>query len=381
MSPTPIKTNHWIVQLNHRNRAAAFAMLFAILGSHMVSQNYSVWAWSLLALQFFVYPHLVYWRARRAFDGTRAELNNLVLDALLFGVWAAALQFPLWISFTLFISITLNHAIFLGWQGIFPSLAALICGALIPVGIYGLRLSPATDWPTTLLCIAALSTYLLAVASTAFSRNHKLQLARKQLRLGEQILSEANVALQRQLEEISALQAQLSEQANRDPLTGLYNRRYLDATLARELARCEREGQPLSLMMIDIDHFKQVNDRHGHPAGDEVLKSLATLLQTQARTADAVCRYGGEEFLLLLPNMPSDIALQRAEQWRLDFAASHVIFNGVRLQATLSVGLACYPGQGSTAPELIRSADRALYHAKTQGRNQVVWRKAEPVSA
>jgi diguanylate cyclase len=366
--------------MNHGNRSAAFAMLFAVLGSHMVSRNYSAWVWSLLALQFFVYPHLIYWRALRARDGTRAELNNLVLDALLFGVWAAALQFPLWISFTLFISITVNHAAFLGLPGIFPSLAALICGTLIPISVHGLRLSPTTDWPTTLLCIASLSTYLLAVASAAFSRNHKLQMARKQLRLGEHTLNEVNTELQRQLEVIGALQTQLSEQANRDPLTGLYNRRYMDATLARELARCEREGQPLSLMMIDIDHFKQVNDSHGHPAGDEVLKSLATLLQKQARTADAVCRYGGEEFLLLLPNMPSDITWQRAEQWRRDFAASHVLYNGVRLQATLSVGLACYPSQGRTAQELIRGADRALYCAKTQGRNRVVWLKAEPAS-
>ncbi|MEO8118324.1 MAG: diguanylate cyclase [Rhodoferax sp.] len=370
-------SDHWIVRMNHQNRAASFALIFAAIGAHMLSQAYGPLAWGLLTLQFLVYPHLVYWRARRAPDAMNAELNNLVLDSLLIGICVAALAFPLWITYTLFIATTVNLTVYRGRRGFVQAVAAIACGALIAIAIGGLRLAPHTDWPATLLSMVGLTLYLLIVANVAYSRNHMLRDARKQLRLGEQTLHAANQSLQQQLDEIHALQAQLSEQANRDPLTGLYNRRYLDTTLARELARCARDGQPLSLMLIDIDHFKQVNDRYGHPAGDAVLKMLAAMLNEQARAGDVACRYGGEEFLLVLPNMPQDIALVRAEQWRADFAVATVLFDSLPLQATLSVGVATYPYHGNSPEELIRRADRALYRAKSEGRNRVVLFAAE----
>ncbi|MDO8250323.1 MAG: diguanylate cyclase [Rhodoferax sp.] len=382
MTQNTKKPDHWIVRMNHQNRAGSFALLFAAIGAHMLSQGYGPLAWGLLTLQFFVYPHLVYWRARRAPDAMNAELNNLVLDSLLIGICAAALGFPLWITYTLFICTTINLTVYRGRRGFAQSVAAIACGALIAIVIGGLHLSPHTDWPATLLSMVGLSLYLLIVANVAYSRNHMLRDARKQLRLGEQTLHAANQSLQKQLDEIHTLQAQLSEQANRDPLTGLYNRRYLDTTLARELARCEREGQHLSLMLIDIDHFKQVNDRYGHPAGDEVLKKLAALLNEQARAADVACRYGGEEFLLVLPNLPQDIALVRAEQWREAFVATTVLFETFQIQATLSIGIATYPEHGSSPEELIRSADQALYRAKSEGRNRVILSGAEsPVAS
>jgi diguanylate cyclase (GGDEF)-like protein len=363
---------HWIVRLNHKNRTGSFVFLFAIIGTHMAGMDYGLLAWSLLALQFLVYPQLVYWRARRASDSRQAELNNLVLDSLLFGAWAAALLFPLWITYTLFISTTINHAIFRSTRGIFLSLSAIVCGILLAVASIGWHLAPQTDWPVTLLCIVGLSLYLLIVANESYARNRQLSATRKKLHQGEQTLHAANQALQHQLDEIHVLQAQLREQAHRDPLTGLYNRRYLDATLARELARSAREAQPLSLMLIDIDHFKQVNDRYGHQAGDEVLKQLAALLNEQARSTDVVCRFGGEEFLLLLPNMPQDMALERAEHWRANFAALTVPCGLVQVQATLSIGIASYPEHGTLPDELIHHADLALYRAKADGRNRVV---------
>ena len=372
MNPTPKNPEHWIVRMNHRHRAGSFALLFAAVGAHLMSQGYGPLAWGLNALLFLLYPHLVYWRARRAPDGMRAELNNLVIDSLLLGICAAALAFPLWITYTLFISTTINLTAYRGRQGFAQAVAAIACGALIAIAIGGLRWSPDTDWPTTLLSLVGLTLYLLIVANIAYLRNSKLREARQQLRLGEQTLHAANKSLQQQLDEIHALQAQLSDQANRDPLTGLYNRRYLDTTLIRELARCAREGQPLSLMLIDVDHFKLVNDRHGHPAGDAVLKMLGAMLNGQARAGDVACRYGGEEFLLVLPNMPPDIARLRAEQWRADFATATVLFESLPLQATLSIGVASYPEHGSSPEALIRCADLALYQAKSEGRNRVV---------
>lgn len=358
---------HWSVRLNRVNRIASYLMLFAILGAHMRNQTpaHGLYAWALLVLQFMVYPHVAYWRACRASDTRQAELHNLTIDSLLFGIWAAALGFPVWITFTLFITTTINHALYRDPWAMTHSAAAIAVGILLAVAFGGLHFSPATDWPTTVLCIIGLTLYLVIVANVAYTRNHQLHRVRKQLQLDEQ-------ALQKQLDEINTLQRQLSEQANRDALTGLYNRRYLDSTLERELARCQREGLPLSLMLIDLDHFKRINDTYGHQAGDEVLKQLADMLSAQARSADVVCRFGGEEFLLLLPNMPQAVALERAEQWRRDFAANTIVFGEFRMQATLSIGLASYPGHGTSPQALIRSADRALYRAKTEGRNRVV---------
>ncbi len=363
----------WVVEVNHRNRTVGFAFAFAIVGWHMLDRHYGPLVWALLALQFLVYPQVLYWHARNAAQPRRAEQQHLLLDSLLFGAWFAFLGFPLWITFGMCVTTSVNHAAYLGYRGAARSLAALTVGALLAVFLGGLRFAPQMDWPVAMVCMAGVLLYQLSITSTAFGRNHKLHEARAQLRAGEE-------ALRQQLGEIHVLQERLREQANRDALTGLYNRRYLDDTLARELARCKREGQPLCLMLIDIDHFKQVNDTYGHPAGDEVLKSLARMLDGQARSADVACRYGGEEFLMLLPHMPPGTALERAEQWRNDFGNATVVFGHFRIHATLSVGLASYPGDGTSPENLIANADQALYHAKNQGRNRVVAFSALPHS-
>jgi diguanylate cyclase (GGDEF)-like protein len=123
--------------------------------------------------------------------------------------------------------------------------------------------------------------------------------------------------------------------------------------------------------MADIDHFKKLNDTFGHPAGDEVLRQLAKLLREQARASDIPCRYGGEEFLFVLPHTSTEVAVDRADQWRRSFAQLQVPFGALTLQATLSAGVASYPGHGRNAADLIDAADRALYAAKHEGRNKV----------
>jgi diguanylate cyclase (GGDEF)-like protein/PAS domain S-box-containing protein len=183
-------------------------------------------------------------------------------------------------------------------------------------------------------------------------------------------LKENNAMLLHQLYEINRLQEELREQAVRDGLTNLFNRRYLDETLERELARAKREGYPLSLVMIDIDHFKKLNDTYGHQAGDKVLRELAALLWGDIRAEDVPCRYGGEEFLVLLPRMPLDVALERAEGWRKTLEAARVPFGDFLLEATISCGLSAYPEHARTQDDLIRCCDEALYKAKHHGRNR-----------
>lgn len=188
----------------------------------------------------------------------------------------------------------------------------------------------------------------------------------------ERALRESNQRLQAQLEEIGRLQSALQEQAMRDGLTGLFNRRYLDEMLEREVSRARREGIPLSLVMLDIDHFKQVNDTYGHQAGDEVLRILAATLMADIRTEDMACRYGGEEFLILLPNMPLAAAMARAEAWRVAVEALSIAHGNFPIRFTISLGVAAYPEHGKTPDDLTRCADQALYRAKHEGRNRVV---------
>jgi diguanylate cyclase (GGDEF)-like protein len=196
--------------------------------------------------------------------------------------------------------------------------------------------------------------------------------ARTQLEMRAMELSQANERLQAQLAEIQSLQAQLREQAIRDPLTNLYNRRYMQETFERELASAQRHQQMVGVIMMDIDHFKRLNDTHGHKAGDLMLQALGDLLQNETRDYDVACRYGGEEFVIVMSGATKETAHRRAEQLRSHFADLHLEFSGMVLRATISIGVAIFPVHGETSEALLRAADQALYAAKAGGRNRVM---------
>ncbi len=168
-----------------------------------------------------------------------------------------------------------------------------------------------------------------------------------------------------------ALQERLRIQSIRDPLTGLFNRRYLEESLARELARCERRALPLGLLMLDLDHFKAFNDLHGHPGGDALLAGFGRLLKSATRGEDIACRYGGEEFTLILPEATAEQAARRAGEIVEAVRAMRVEHLGSELPAvTVSIGVAAFEGASDTAEMLMRRADRALYRAKRGGRDR-----------
>jgi diguanylate cyclase (GGDEF)-like protein len=181
----------------------------------------------------------------------------------------------------------------------------------------------------------------------------------------------AETALRTQLERNLVLQATLREQAIRDALTGLFNRRFLEESLARELAVASRAGTSMALVLIDLDHFKTVNDRFGHVAGDRVLQAVAALLQHGTRAGNVVCRFGGEEFVVLLPTAEAADALRRAECWRHDVEVLRVEYEGTAIGVTFSAGVSAYPSCGSDVDEILRAGDRAMYEAKSAGRNRV----------
>jgi diguanylate cyclase (GGDEF)-like protein len=166
------------------------------------------------------------------------------------------------------------------------------------------------------------------------------------------------------------LQETLRSGSERDPLTDLYNRRHLEISLQRELARARRHGFPVSLIMLDVDHFKAFNDTNGHDAGDEVLRNVAQVLKRHTRVEDVACRYGGEEFMVVLSACPVDDAYSKAEAIREAIAQLHVFSRGIALPLiTASLGVACYPEDGERMEDLVAGADAALYKAKSSGRN------------
>jgi diguanylate cyclase (GGDEF)-like protein len=165
----------------------------------------------------------------------------------------------------------------------------------------------------------------------------------------------------------------LKDQVLHAGLTGLYNRRYLEESLAREESRARRSGRSLGVMMIDIDEFKRFNDTLGHAAGDAVLRAMGQYLLMAARGEDIVCRYGGEEFVVVMSRAPYDTVLYRAEILRQGVQNLEVEYEG-RLVGpiTVSIGVGIFPDQGDSVEAALRVADTALYQAKQLGRNRVV---------
>lgn len=372
MSPLSAVQPHWIVPTHYRVRTASFVYAFLFCALFLWEGSYSGGFWVFSVLQFLVYPHLAYQRALRANDTQKAELDNLLLDNVFLGAWSAALGFPLWITFTLFITSAINCAISLGHAGLIKSVSIFFGGASIGMAVFGMPVFAAETPMVTALCVMGVTAYLVSIGQIAFRRTLSLRKLREKLKQNETELQRANDVLRRQIAEIQVLQAQLHEQVNRDPLTGLFNRRYLLETVDREMARCQRDGLPLTLMIIDVDHFKAINDKYGHNAGDEVLRRLAWVLTDAARQDDLPCRYGGEEFVLLFPGMSSEIALQRGERLRENFAAVLVPSAHGNIKATISVGIATFPSHGATMDELTHCADLALYMVKRNGRNGVL---------
>ncbi|MCM2316573.1 MAG: diguanylate cyclase [Thermoanaerobaculia bacterium] len=191
-------------------------------------------------------------------------------------------------------------------------------------------------------------------------------------RRNEEALATAHAKLGEYVVEIESLNRRLREQAIRDPLTGLHNRRFFEESAERDAARAIRLGEPLAVVMLDIDHFKQINDSFGHASGDRVLESISALLRAHARVADLVCRFGGEEFVALLPGASLASALERAERWRAEIEARGItIDDGRAIRCTVSIGIAMLGTGADSIGMALRRADAALYQAKRGGRNRV----------
>lgn len=234
----------------------------------------------------------------------------------------------------------------------------------------GLELAPFTIFDTRIAPLTAsdgVTRYICGISRDITARRN-----------AETALQHTNQTLKQQLEEIQRLQGQLKNDAIRDPLTNLFNRRYFMESLSRELHRAQREDFPVTLMMLDIDYFKTLNDDFGHAAGDQVLNAFSQQLLEGMRSEDVVSRWGGEEFLIMMPGLSLRDARTRIENWRQSHSPMAITLGGHVLEIRFSAGLATAPQHGLIADELINAADAALYLAKAEGRDQLqVFQPAE----
>ncbi len=219
--------------------------------------------------------------------------------------------------------------------------------------------------------LAAVAMIMLVPAATGLVVARRFQAAHRTMYALLKQAQTTNAALEQEIESRRELEAELQRQATTDPLTGLHNRRSFDRHFQRELNRARRNGTPLSLAVLDMDHFKKVNDSHGHNVGDEVLRAIAGLLKEEVREPDVCGRLGGEEFVVLLTDADKDAALAVAERLRQRIAGTPVQASGLTLALTVTVGVAeLLPWEDDLAA-LTQRADEALYAGKRGGRNCV----------
>jgi diguanylate cyclase len=280
--------------------------------------------------------------ARRARDPYRAELRNLAVDSAWGGAWIAAMQFNLLPGVVIFVMLCMDKLSVGGARFLARCLAAQACAAALVVAAFGLKFQPDTTMFEIVCSLPLLVVYPFCVGAITY-------------RLTRTVRSQNRM---------------LAELSRTDALSRLPNRGHWEEAVAATSARCRQSGQEAALLMVDIDHFKSINDRHGHPAGDAVIRAVAAILQDSLRGNDIAGRYGGEEFGVLLPETPAAGAQITAERLRARVAAA-VLERGLGIRATVSVGLAFFSMRDAGHAPWIARADSALYRAKNAGRNRV----------
>ncbi|MGD8403251.1 MAG: diguanylate cyclase [Anaerolineales bacterium] len=242
------------------------------------------------------------------------------------------------------------------------------------VGVLGVAHSPEKGKVFTNEDVTVLNQFT-DMAVVALQNARLFEKAQKEIdfrRKTEIELRNANQLLQLQIERIEMLQEQLQELAVRDPLTELYNRRYLQESLEIEFAHPERSSLPTAILMMDSDHLKEINDKYGHKAGDDFLVHISKTIRKSVRTGDIACRYGGDEFVVVLSNVTKETALSRAEKLRKKIASHSIVHRNEKVTISVSIGIAMFPEHGSVGEILLQKADQALYEAKRMGKNRVL---------
>jgi diguanylate cyclase len=321
-------------------RIAGLALGGVAIAGVLIANGAHPAVWAALVFSAIAWPHLALWIGTRSRNPFRAELCSLMVDSALGGAWIALMQFNLLPSVVLLIMLSMDKMAVGGAWFLARCTTVLLLSCVAVSAATGFQVRPYTSMVQIIGSLPLLTLYPLVVGLTAY------RLARR-LREQHQLVS---------------------EMSRTDLLSGLLNRRYWEEAVAGHFERCLANGRSASLLMLDIDHFKSINDRHGHGAGDEVIRNVAAILRSSLRADDVPGRYGGEEFGILLPDTPAAGAELIAERLRKRIEGTTLTRFGLRV--TVSIGIAEMRAQDVEYTVAIAHADRALYAAKARGRNR-----------
>ena len=330
--------------------------------------NMPVMYWIYAVFCSFMWPHIAYYISIKSNDSNKAELRHFLFESFLGGTMLPLMSFNLLPSITLFGMFSLNNIGFSGLRFFLKGTVCFFIGAFIVIPLTGAQVRIDTSVIIVISCIPALIAYPLMVAYTAFNLARNLNTTRETLKDQNEKLEKANIKIKDQRDILDNL-------SKVDGLTGIPNRRQFDEYLEKQWQNALRGGSELSLIMIDIDHFKKFNDCYGHGEGDECLKQVAkTLIDSIKRPNDMVARYGGEEFVCVLPLTNLDGAKIIAENMRkniMSLAVPHD-HSSVADCVTISLGTTSIkPDRRLSITTLLKVADQALYKAKNSARNCV----------
>ncbi len=328
---------------SHYARTVGMALGFVMCAAVLYQNGAPLWVWIGPALHSFVVPHIGWWLARRSPDPRNAERRNLLADQFLSGMWMAPMQFsvlPCVLATTLTSMDSMaGGGLRLLWRG----LAMQALGVGTGVLVFGFQWQPQSSMLTVLACLPVMVLHPFAVGYVALHAVQRLNLKR----------------------------LELERLSQHDGLSGLFNRTHWEHLVRGEFARFRRQGEPVVLVLADLDHFKRLNDTHGHAAGDEAIRRFAQSLVRVLRETDVCGRYGGEEFGILLPFTNAEAAKEVIERLRRDLH-EHPLLEGTTV--TASFGMVELTRNIDSVEVWLRQVDQMLYHAKNKGRDRVVER-------
>ncbi|MGF0238784.1 diguanylate cyclase [Rhodococcus sp. IEGM1300] len=327
----------------YTSRTLGLALGLLCVSVAMYSLDPAPWVWLLMLLNALVWPHLAYQWARRSKVPYHAEHRNLLIDAFLGGFWVAAMHFNPLPSATTISMMAMNNVAIGGLRFLLAGTVAQVLGIGVGALIFTPAFIPQTSAQQLYACLPLLCLYPLALGWICFRQAHTLGQHKKEL-----------LALSRT-----------------DSLTGLLNHGAWKDQLEVEFQRCKQQNQGGAIALIDIDHFKIINDTYGHVAGDIVLRQLSKILKQNLRAADVAGRYGGDEFCVILRDLPLNSAADAMDALRDRFATLGYEHSPA-LKVSLSIGLAAFNSVHVDATLWLNDADQALYEAKTNGRNRVI---------
>lgn len=300
------------------------------------------WVWGLMILHGFVWPHLAFQWARLSRVPFHAEQRNLLIDSFIGGFWVGAMQFNLLPSVTALSMMAMNNIAIGGLRFLLAGWLAQASGIAVSLLIFSPVFAPETSTFQLYACLPLLAIYPLALGWVAYKQT---------------------LALENHQRELLAL-------SRTDSLSGLLNHGSWTDHLELEFKCCSRSHQSGTIALIDIDHFKAINDTYGHVVGDNVLRQLGSVLKKNLRQGDLAGRYGGDEFCVILPDTPLEVAADIMDRLRDIFSAIHYEQEPM-MRVSLSIGLAAYSPSHVDAISWLNDADKALYGAKSTGRNRV----------